>query len=134
MLFNHDRIKEQTIGFWNCKWVIISVNSWWGGCFQAIILSTMLNGFKLLLKFLPESYSLSISYNKISLLPPKICLEAIYQTEADPYSTWMKILARGPTWILLWYYHVGIWQGYWILSVIYIIYQCKIIVINNYHG
>ena len=72
-----------------------------GGCFQAIILLSLLNGFKLDMKFLKETYSLSISYNRISLLPPKICPEGIYQTEADAYSARTITLARGPTWKLL---------------------------------
>ena len=68
-----------------------------GGCFQAIILSTMLNGFKLLIKFLKKTYILSVWYNRISLLAPKICPEGFYQTEDDTYSAWTITLACGTT-------------------------------------
>ena len=59
-----------------------------GTCFLAIILSTMFNAFKLLLKFINETYSLSVWYNRISLLPPKKCAEATFLTEADWYSAY----------------------------------------------
>ena len=66
-----------------------------GVCFQTIILSTMLNGFKLLIKFLKKTYILSVWYNRISLLAPKIHTEGINQTEDDTYPAWTITLTRG---------------------------------------
>ena len=94
----------------------------------------MWNGFKLLIKFLKKTYILSVWYNRMSLLSCKICTEDTLQTDADQYSASIITLAQGNMWVLLWYYISWIWQGYWTLSEIYIIYQCKIIVIKNYHG
>ena len=98
-----------------------------GGCFQAIILSTMLNGFKLLIKFLKKTYISSVWYNRISLPAPKICTEGIYQTEDDTYPAWTITLARGPTE----YCSDTIFREY---DKDIELHCHKIIVINNYHG
>ena len=53
----------------------------------------MLNGFKMEMKLLKETYNLSFSYNRISLLPSKICAKATSKTEADQYSVYAMTMS-----------------------------------------